>query len=172
LAAAGVAGAALAGSAGDQLVTRARARIAAALDLAVLADGGHASRSPQAGLELLFDLLVLDDALAQRGRAPPPSLSRAIDRLTAGLRLFTLADGALACFQGGERVHAERVAAARAHDEAPKDAPPPREAPHTGYQRMDSPTIQVIVDSGAPAIGGWSLTACGQPLALEVVCGR
>src|SRR5581483_4848067 len=42
----------------------------------------------------------------------------------------------------------------------------------TGYQRMDSPTIQVIVDSGAPATGGWSLTACGQPLALEVVCGR
>ena len=29
-----------------------------------------------------------------------------------------------------------------------------------------------MVDAGPPARGVWSLTACGQPMAIEVVCGR
>jgi uncharacterized heparinase superfamily protein len=173
LAAVGAAGAALAGEAGNRLMRAALARLSPALEQTVLPDGGHASRSPQAGLELLFDLLTLDDGLTQRGEAPPESLSRAIDRLTAGLRFFTLADGRLACFQGGEAGQPARVAAGRAHDaSAEPTAPALREAPHAGYQRLDGPAIQVIADTGAPATGVFSLAACGQPLAIEVVCGR
>jgi len=152
------------------------ARLDRALETAVLPDGGHATRSPQAGLELLFDLLTLDEGLSQRGRPPSESLSRAIDRLTAGLRFFTLADGRLACFQGGEASSPGRVAAGRAHDAAAATAapavPPLKEARHAGYQRLDGPVIQVMADAGAPAAGALSLAACGQPLAIEVVCGR
>jgi uncharacterized heparinase superfamily protein len=173
LAAVVTAGAVLAGRAGDRLMAAGLARLDAALEASVLPDGGHASRSPQAGLELLFDLLALDDALLQRGRPPPESLSRAIDRLTAGLRFFTLGDGRLACFQGGETSTPQRVAAARAHDEAPPDAVSPmREAPHAGYQRLDGPSIQIIADAAAPVTGPLSRSACGQPLAIEIVCGR
>jgi uncharacterized heparinase superfamily protein len=166
----GVAGAALAGAAGDRLMGAALARLDAALERTVLPDGGHASRSPQAGLELLFDLLTLEDGLAKRGRPPPEGLSRAIDRLTAGLRFFTLGDHRLACFQGGEASTPERVAAAQAHDAT--SAAPPSAAPHAGYQRLEGPRIQVIADAGAPAAGALSLAACSQPLAIEVVCGR
>jgi uncharacterized heparinase superfamily protein len=174
LAAVALAGAVLTGAAAERLMRKALGRLAPALELAVLPDGGHASRCPQAGLELLFDLLTLDEALVQRGQPPPEALSRAIDRLTAGLRFFTLADGRLACFQGGEACAASRVAAARAHDAAPTatGAEPPRAAPYAGYQRLDGPVIQVIADAGGPAVGAMSLAACGQPLAIEILCGR
>ena len=54
--AAAAAGAALGGAAGERLLSRALARLGRVLPATVVADGGHASRSPQAALELLFDL--------------------------------------------------------------------------------------------------------------------
>jgi uncharacterized heparinase superfamily protein len=171
--AAAIAGAALSGPAGERLLAAACARLEADLEVTVLADGGHVTRSPQAGMELLFDLLTLDDALIQRGRPPMEGLSRAIDRLTAGLRFFILSDGRLAALQGGESGEPRRIAAARAHDEVPPTAAnAPSEAPHAGYQRMTGPRLDVIADAAPPAAGGWSTGALGQPMAIEVVCGR
>ena len=170
-AAAAIAGAALSGPAGEALMSAACARLEANLDDAVLADGGHASRSPETGMELLLDLLTLDDALIQRGFPPPEGLSRAIDRLTAGLRFFTLADGALPAVQGGEAAEPRRLVAARAHDETPP-GPAPVEMRAAGYQRLTGKTLEVIVDASAAATGAWSLAALGQPLSLEVLCGH
>jgi uncharacterized heparinase superfamily protein len=165
-----IAGAALAGKAGERLLGLGLKRLDRALPHAVLADGVHASRSPQAGLELLFDLLTLDDALSQRGRDAPVALSRAIDRLQGALRFFTLADGRLACFQGGETVSAARVAAALALDAS--TTRPSDTAPNGGYQRLQGPTVQAMVDAGPAAGGVYADQACAQALALEVVCGR
>ncbi len=136
----------------------------------VLADGGLRSRSPQAGLELLFDLLTLDDVLLQRGRETPVAVTRAIDRLGSALRFFTLADGRLASFQGGEAVEHDYLLAATNHDG--EEAPPPEQTPHSGYQRLSGATVQAMADAAPPASGAWSLGACAQPLALEVVCGE
>jgi uncharacterized heparinase superfamily protein len=173
LAIAALAGASLAGPGGERLLAAALPRLTPALDKTVLADGVHASRSPEAGMTLLFDLLALDDALAQRGRPAPEATQRAIDRLTAALRFFTLADGRLAAFQGGEAASAKLVSAARAHDdEAALAIPLPREAPHGGYQRLDGPSLHVIADAGPAAAKTWSVTACAQPVALEVLAGR
>lgn len=169
-AAAAVAGAALAGDAGDKLLKRALPRLSRALNRTVLADGSHASRSPEAGLELLLDLLTLDDALLQRGMEPPAGLQKAIDRLSLALRTFTLGDGRLACFQGGEASSAARVAAARAQDDP--EASAPETLTEGGYERLQGQLLQVFVDAGQPAKGPFSVTACAQPLALEIVCGR
>ncbi len=169
-AAAAVAGCALAGPAGERLIGRALKRLERELPLAVLADGGHASRSPQAGLELLFDLLALDDALHQRGLASVEEVSRAIDRLTDATRFFTLADGRLAAFQGGEELEAAYIAAALAHDDGERR--PAMALPHARYQKLEGAGLQIIADAGAPAKGRWSTTACAQPLALEVLRGR
>lgn len=167
---AAVAGAALVGKASDRLMAEGLRRVLAELDAVVLPDGGHATRSPEAGLELLFDLLTLDDALGQRGRPTPEPLSRAIDRLSSGVRYFTLADGCLAAFHGGETVAPARIAAALAHDEhGPR---PPMAAPHAGFHRMQGGTIQVMADAGAPPTGHPSRAACAQPAALEIVCGK
>jgi uncharacterized heparinase superfamily protein len=167
---AAVAGCALAGQAGEKLIAAAMPRLERLLPKVVLADGVHASRSPERGLELLFDLVTLDDALAKRGWPTPEALPRAIDRLTAGVRFLALRDGRLACFQGGETATAARVAAALVRDEGERAVPP--SAPHGGYQRLEGRQIQAIVDAGAAARGIYAATACAQPLALEVVCGR
>lgn len=172
LAACALAGLALDGAAGDRLVARALPRLDAALAEAVLPDGGHASRSPQAGLDLLLDLLALDEALTQSGRAPLERLSRSIDRLTAGVRFFTQPDGRLSAFQGGEPGEARTVAAALAHDANGGRASPLADAPFSGYQRLGGAGLTVMVDAGPPAAGAWSVAACGQPGAIEVLCGR
>ena len=167
--AAALAGCVLAGPPGEQLRTRALARLDRALRVTVLPDGGHASRSPEAGMELLFDLRALDDALAQLGREPPEGLSRAIDRLAGALRFFTLADSRLAAMQGGESGDPERIAAALSPDEPATE--PAMSAPYADYEKLQGKTLQAFLDVGAPAAGPWSATACAQPLALEVLAG-
>lgn len=164
--AAGVAGAALSGRAGDGLLTRALGRLERVLPATVAADGGHASRSPQAALELLLDLQTLDAALEARGLAAPDQMMRAIDRLGGAIRFFTLADGGLPDFQGGEETRAAYVHAARASAD---DRPIP--AARNGYQRLEGAALQVFADAGRPAQGPWSVAACAQPLAIEVLVG-
>jgi uncharacterized heparinase superfamily protein len=121
-------------------------------------------------MELLLDLLTLDDVLLQRGLEAPQGLSRAIDRLTLALRTLTLGDGRLACFQGGEASSPQRAAAARAHDDP--QAGTPDNLPDGRYQLLNGEVLRVIVDAGPPAVGPYAASACAQPLALEVVCGR
>jgi uncharacterized heparinase superfamily protein len=162
-------GTALSGKAGASLTAGAMPKLIEALALAVLPDGGVKSRSPEHALELLFDLLTLDDALLQRGREAPPAVSRSLDRLTGAVRFFTLGDGRLGAFQGGEAVEAHHVAAALAHDDGEGRAP--AYLPHVGYHRLGGRTLLMMVDAAAAAEGGWSLHACAQPLALEITCG-
>ncbi|WP_374575176.1 heparinase II/III family protein [Phenylobacterium sp.] len=166
---AAVAGAAISGQAGKALRVRALARLAKALPRTVQPDGGHASRSPQAALELLFDLQTLDDALAQRGLSAPEEVTRAIDRLIGAVRFFTLGDGALPSFQGGEELSRAYVGAARASEDPEGEAPRATPVARNGYQRLDAASLQVLVDAAAPASGPFSVTACAQPLALEVL---
>jgi uncharacterized heparinase superfamily protein len=165
--AAALAGCCLAGKAGEALRGQALARLERALPLAVLPDGGHASRAPETGLELLLDLRALEGALDQLGIAPPAPLSRSIDRLAGGLRALVLDDGRLPALQGGAAGEAARVAAALAPSETPAGSslPPP------GYETLRGRALQAVMDVGAPATGDWSLAAHAQPLGLEVLAG-
>ena len=166
--AAAVAGAALGGPAGERLLARALRRLDDALAATVTTDGGHASRSPQAALELYFDLSTLDEALSQIGVAPPAAMARSLAQLAEAVRFFTLADGRLAAFQGGGALSPAYVAAARAEDDAGPAPPPPS---RNGYHRLEGRALQVVADAAAPAAGPWGVSACGQPLALEVLAG-
>ncbi|HYD28477.1 heparinase II/III family protein [Brevundimonas sp.] len=170
LAAAAVAGCVLAGAPGTALRRKALNRLPAALSRTVGEDGGHASRSPEAGLELLLDLLTLEDALAQLSEALPDPVRTAIRRLTVAARFHRLPDGRLVTMQGGGPSNPARVAAALAHDEAADGEPPVGTV--GGVARIRSPLLTVAADVAAPARGGWSAAACAQPLALEIVCGR
>ena len=165
-AAAAVAGASLGGKGGDTLRRAAVRALERALPQSVGMDGAHRSRSPQAALELLFDLKTLDEALTQRGMAAPASVLRAIDGLAAAVRFYTLDDGALAAFHGGAACARTYVAAARAQDEA--------EARHEplalgGYHRLQGRSMQVVVDTAPPPAGAWSVAAAVQPLGFEIL---
>jgi len=175
LTAAAVGGCVLAGAPGQALRRRALGGLTSALKTTVLDDGGHASRSPEAGLELLLDLLTLDDALAQLSEPTPDAVSGAIARLTQGLRLLTLPDGRLASFQGGGPSTVARVAAARAHDETATTKGDPAHPPTgtvAGLTRIASPLLAIIADAASPAGGAWGASACAQPMALEIACGK
>ncbi|WP_298745974.1 heparinase II/III family protein [uncultured Brevundimonas sp.] len=170
LVAAATAGCALAGAPGTGLRRRALRALPSALARTVAEDGGHASRSPEAGLELLLDLLTLEDALAQLSEAVPGPVQAAIRRLGAAARFHTLPDGRLITVQGGGPSSPARVAAALADDEdAAAEAP---SGAVGGVARIRSPLLTVAADIAAPARGAWSAAACAQPLALEIVCGR
>ncbi len=162
-------GTALSGKAGDALTAKAIPKLETALGVAVLPDGGLKSRSPEQGLELLFDLLTLDFALLQRGHEAPPTVARSIDRLTSAVRFFTLGDGRLGAFQGGEAAGPHRIAAALAHDDGEGRAP--AYLPHAGYHRLAGRSLLLIADTASPAEGAWSLDACAQPLSIEITCG-
>jgi uncharacterized heparinase superfamily protein len=161
-----VAGAALAGPAGEGLLERALVRLDRALHSTITSDGGHASRSPQAALELYFDLATLEDALAQLGRSSSKMLAFARERLAGAIQFFTLDDGRLAAFQGGDTLTAGYIAAAGAADRARDDAPADA---CDGYFQLRSRDLQVIVDAASPAPGAWSVTGCAQPLAFELL---
>ncbi len=164
-----IAAGALTGVPAERLLDRAQARLSVALAETVLPDGGHRTRSPEAGLELLFNLLTLDDLLLQRGREASAAMVSAMDRLAAALRFHTLSDGRMASFHGGEAVEGERVSAALNEDAF--DTPAPGHAPHSAYHRLDGPRLHLMVDCGPPAAAAWSVTACAQPAALEVSAG-
>ncbi|MBW8813734.1 MAG: heparinase II/III family protein [Caulobacterales bacterium] len=167
-AAAAVAASALRGPAARRLLDRALTRLSRALAATLDADGGHRSRRPDLALELLFDLQTLEEALGQRGLAGPEALSRALDRLAAAVRFFTLTDGTLAAFHGGAPLTPSYVAAARAQDETGER---PVATGLGGYQRMDARTLQVMADVVAPPAGPWAVAACAHPLSLEVLAG-
>lgn len=167
-AAAAVAAVALKGAAARRLLNRALTRLSAAAPGAIAVDGGHATRQASRALELLFDLETLDEAMTQRGLAAPDAVQRAIDRLAAAVRFSTLADGALATGQGGRPARASYVAAVRAQDET---GDRPTQTSLGGYQRMDSRSLQVMVDVAPPPTGAWSTQACSSPLAIQVLAG-
>lgn len=171
LVASALAGAVLAGTPGQRIRRVALGRLGGALRQTVAGDGSHASRSPEAGLELLLDLLALNEALAQLSEPTPEPVSGAIMRLTTALRLQVLPDGRLAGFQGGGPSTTARIAAARAHDEH-AETPGGSSGTVGGLARIRSPLLTVVTDAGPPARGAWSEAACAQPLALEIVCGR
>jgi len=160
-------GASLADKAAAAMLDASLKRLARLIPEAVLRDGVHASRSPQRGLELLFDLLALDDALSQRGAPSPLEVSRGVDRLSAAARFFTLSDGRLASFHGGEGANPARVAAALALDAGAGE--PGKSTPYGGYHRLEGRGLQVLADAGAPPEPAWSDEACAQLGALAVV---
>jgi uncharacterized heparinase superfamily protein len=165
-----VAGCVLAGSPGAALRRKALRALPSALARTVGEDGAHASRSPEAGLELLLDLLTLEDALAQLSEPTPDAMRSAIRRLTSAARFHALPDGRLITMQGGGPSTPARVASAVAHDETVDGDTPTGTV--GGIARIRSPLLTVAADIDAPARGAWSAAACAQPLALEIVCGR
>jgi len=169
LVAAAVTGCALAGPPGAGLRRAALRRLPRALERAVLPDGSHASRSPEAALELLLDLLTLEDALGQVSEPVPEAIPAAIARLQGALRLYVLPDGGLASFQGGGPSSPARVAAALDEASRPEEAGPGFVG---GLVRLRTPLLTVVADAAPPARGPWSAAACAQPLALEILCGK
>ena len=114
----------------------------------ILPDGGHISRNPGALVELLVDLLPLRTAFTARNLVPPPALLNAIDRMMPMLRFFRHGDGNFALFNGMGPTPTDLITTILAYDDA--RGAPLANAPHSGYQRLESAGTLVLMDAGRP----------------------
>lgn len=137
------------------------------IELQILPDGGHISRSPAQAIEALEILLTLDSLLESRGVEGSRAMSRAIDRLAPIVSFFTAADGKLVTFNGsGEGELARLVALKKA---APKTSSKPfGYCPHTGYQRIEAEGTVLMVDTGETSPHPFDVQAHLSPLAFEL----
>lgn len=167
-------GCTLSGHVGDRLRKKGLTLLPKALKRTILPDGSHASRSPQDGLELLYDLLLIEDGLNQRGLAIPEYLEVAIERLSRFVRTLSHPDGSLCGFQGSESLDADQVAPALLHEDKRPVAVSslPLSLEHGRYHRLLGRSLSVYVDAGEPKAGVLGFGACDHPMGFEVSGGR
>ena len=136
------------------------------IELQILPDGGHISRSPEAAMKALEALMVLDEILDARGIARTKAMGRAIDRLQPILPFFLHSDGKLACFNGGGEGDKKRIA--KILKKAALTSRPFGYSPHTGYQRFEYGNSVMIIDTGKTAEHPHDIQAHLAPLAFEL----
>jgi uncharacterized heparinase superfamily protein len=121
------------------------------LERQILPDGGHISRDPGAIIDILLELLPLRQAYSSRNIAPPPALLNAIERMMPMLRFFRHSDGTFAHFNGMGTTPAELLLTLLAYDDS--RGAPLSNAPHSGYQRIETGGGALIMDTGrAPPV--------------------
>jgi uncharacterized heparinase superfamily protein len=152
-----------------RLVRQASHRLDQELNRQVLPDGGHISRNPGVVLDLLTDLLPLKQAYTARGINPSAALLGAIDRMMPMLRFFRHVDGAFAQFNGMGATPADQLATVLAHDDS--RGQPVQNATHSGYQRMETDGVVVLMDTGGAPPMAVSRTAHAGFLSFEMSSG-
>ena len=152
-----------------RLLRRASRLLADELGRQILADGGHIGRNPGLILDLLMDLLPLRQSYAARGVVVPPPLLNAIDRMMPMVRTFRLGDGSLAAFNGMGVTRPDMLATVLAYDDA--RGLPLANAPYSGYQRLESAGVVLVVDAGRPPPPAFARAAHAGTLAFELSVG-
>jgi len=168
-----VLGCVLSGRVGDGFRKAGLRLLPKALRRTVMADGSHASRSVEQALDLLYDLLLIEDALGQRSVTPPDYLDDYLNRLTRFVITMSHPDGSLCAFQGAQSLPADFIAPALVRDDnktLPVSLPTVLEQGR--YQRLLGRSLSVYVDTGEPKSGPFGATACDHPMAFEVSGGR
>jgi uncharacterized heparinase superfamily protein len=155
------------------------ASLALARDCAtqVDADGGIATRNPEALLEVFTLLIWAAEALTQAGRTVPPDHLAAIARIAPCLRALRHADGSLARFHGGGRGIAGRLDQALA---ATGGRAVPLAGFAMGFARLTGGRSSVIADVATPPEGtrghastfGFELTSGRRPVIVNCGSGR
>src|SRR3954463_7395428 len=141
-------------------------RLSDELTRQILPDGGHISRNPGAVVELLVDLLPLRQVFSSRNIPPPPALLNAIDRLMPMLRFFRHGDGNFALFNGMGPTPTDLLTTILAYDDA--RGAPVANAPHSGYQRLETGGTVVLMDTGRAPPLAVSQDAHASCLAIEL----
>lgn len=136
----------------------------------ILGDGTHASRNPQASVELLFDLLPLRQTYINLGHDVPSKLIPAIDRMYPALRFFRHHNGDLALFNGATSTLANELMSVLRYDESAGQ--PFKSLPHGRYHRLSQGNTVVIMDTGPSPSVDMSRTHHAGCLAFELSSGR
>jgi uncharacterized heparinase superfamily protein len=159
----------LCGVAGQRLLHEGVSALDAALDLQMLPDGGHITRSPATVASVLALLVDIRDMMAAAGRAPGVVVEDAIAGLAPVLQMMRHGDGGLALFNGAGEGAPARLDAILKRAGLP---PAPRPQAAMGFQRIDAGPACVIMDAGAPPPPGFDRDAHAGALSFEMSHGR
>jgi uncharacterized heparinase superfamily protein len=140
------------------------------LPLQILPDGGHRSRSPSVQLAVLRDLIDIRAVLRAAQVEVPGTLQQAIERMAPILRFFRHGDRRLALFNHSIEEDGVVVDLALTRSETRGHAPV--QAPHLGFQRLQSGQSLVLVDTGKPAPRDFDMEAHAGTLSFELSQGR
>lgn len=155
---------------GEAWLQRGQQLLERALPEQVLADGGHASRSPSTQLGVLRHLIDLRAAFAAAERAAPVGLQLAIDGMAGTLRMFQHGDGGLALFNDSNEEESWQIDMALSRADGKTKAL--TQAPQSGFQRLTAGRVVVLVDAGAPPPPGLDAQAHAGTLSFEMSLGR
>jgi uncharacterized heparinase superfamily protein len=112
----------------------------------ILADGGHASRNPEALAEALLDIQAVEELMLRLGLVAPAFLTRLQPRIAAMLSFFQLPDGGiLPAHGGGDASNGIASAALRPHGNV---AAKFSFARLSAWQRIQAEDLTVYVDAG------------------------
>ncbi|WP_037072466.1 heparinase II/III family protein [Rhizobium sp. CF142] len=150
-------------------VRRAAQALDREFDSQILPDGGHISRNPRVGLELLLDLLPLRQTYVNLGHDLPQKLISGIDRMYPALRFFRHQDGDLALFNGATSTLADELMSVLRYDETAGQ--PFKALPHSRYQRLAAGKTVIIADTGPPSPACFRTAHAGS-LSFEMSSGR
>lgn len=146
-----VLGCVLSGAVGDRFRLQGLKLLPKALKKSLFADGGHATRSTERALDLLYDLFLIEDALAQRGQVLGETLEKTIDALGTFVRTMSHPGGHLVGFQGSAALVPEHVLPALLRLESRAlVAPLPDQFDQSRYHKLKGESLCVFVDTGEP----------------------
>lgn len=141
------------------------AGLAKALAVSQFDDGGGVARSPSLLLDTIATLAMLRAAYAARRVEMPEAVQGIMTRMVAAVLGASHGDHALASWQGGGPVPAERVSAVIAASGV--RTRPLRQSRDWGYQRLAAGGTVLIVDAAPPPVARVVDGGCASTLAFE-----
>lgn len=146
------------------------AGLARALGEAVGTDGGLLSRSPDAQMQAIANLIDLRACYEATGQEPPELLATMLNMLVPPLLALTHGDGGLGNWQGSGATGAPRLAALI---EASRVRTRPLKDPGSwGYQRITARKATLLIDGSPPPYGKHARHGCASTLAFEFSHGE
>lgn len=141
------------------------AGLARALGEAVGEDGGLLSRSPDAQMQAIANLIDLRACYEAAGHEPPKLLGTMLHMLVPPLLALTHGDGGLGNWQGSGATKASRLS--RLIGASGVRTRPLKEPSGWGYQRVTARKATLLVDGSPPPLGHHARHGCASTLALE-----
>lgn len=155
---------------GEERLEQAFRMILRELNMQILPDGGHVSRSPQATFEFLQCLVDLRTAVTAARLDLPSELQHAIDKLAPAVKFFRHSDGAFCQFNGGQEGNPNICDATLMHSGARGKAM--KSLPHSGYEKIQLGRASVIMDVGLSGMPKYSARAHAGLLSFEYGFGK
>ncbi len=147
---------------GDQAMERLKAEI----DVQILRDGSHISRSPVQLLEALQILLDIQTAFKSAGRRLPEFVQHAIDRIGPALRFYRYNDRSFGLFHGAQKCDAGFIDKVLAQTGIRGKAL--ESLPCAGFERVRQGRTLLMFDHGKAASAPYDLTAHASCLSFEL----